>query len=287
MSIGDGGYGERDHTGEDGPAHGRDASGRLTTRTRLPDGERVTRQPARPGRSLVTVLGVVVLLIAAIAFANRGGSGSPEGSGEEAADGKGGAAQPTAPTGKKPVDTEEGAIPSGFAQTEQGAQSAAANYAVALGGTEMFDADKRNEVLDAVIAPKAVERFRSRLDDTYSPAFLKKVGLDKDGSAPEGYAFVSRTTPVGTKTVNYSDSRATVQVWCSGLLGLAGEGSKKPVTDSWFTLTMKLAWNNGDWKATAQAQKAGPAPVSGDSTASGAEEIAGAVDGFGGFTYAR
>ncbi|MFE1842779.1 hypothetical protein ACFW8Z_04800, partial [Streptomyces sp. NPDC059515] len=52
------------------------------TRTRLPEGEGggpyggARRTGRSSSRSLVTVVGVVVLLIAAIAFANRGGDGS-------------------------------------------------------------------------------------------------------------------------------------------------------------------------------------------------------------------
>ena len=74
MSIGGEGYGERDRTGEEGggSAYDRGSVG-LTTRTRLPDGEGGGgRPPSRPGRNVITVVGVVVLLIAAIAFANQG-----------------------------------------------------------------------------------------------------------------------------------------------------------------------------------------------------------------------
>ncbi|MYV57125.1 hypothetical protein GT042_32355, partial [Streptomyces sp. SID3212] len=52
------------------------------TRTRLPDarggdGYGGGRRPARGSRSLIMVVGVVVLLLAAIAFANRGGGEDP------------------------------------------------------------------------------------------------------------------------------------------------------------------------------------------------------------------
>ena len=113
------------------------------TRTRMPerDGDPYggSRRGGRsPSRSLVTVVGVVVILIAAIAFANRGG-------GDSAADDGGGGggdapkASSTAASGQKPVDGKAAGIPSGFAHDKQGAESAAANYAVALGSAEMFD----------------------------------------------------------------------------------------------------------------------------------------------------
>ncbi|MFE5738163.1 hypothetical protein [Streptomyces celluloflavus] len=261
------------------------------TRTRLPEGGGDSYGPARrprtgmSSRNLITIVGVVVLLIAAIAFANRGGSGNNESA-------PGGAAKtaddrPTAPTGTKPVTGKNGDIAAGFAKTEQGAQSAATNYAVALGSSEMFHHDQRHRIVRTVMAPSAVDGYQNTLDKVYTADFFKSAGLKADGTAPQGMAFVSRTIPIGTKIKEFSGDRATVEVWCTGLLGLAGEGSVRPVTTSWFTTTMKLVWTDGDWKTLTNSQQNGPAPVSGDVPASGAKEIAGAVEGYGGFTYAR
>lgn len=262
------------------------------TRTRYPDrtgdvygGAR--RSPRSSSRSLITVVGVIVLLIAAIAFANRGGDDSSGGS--SAAEGAGG--QPktssTAASGTEPVQGRSGAIPTGYAHDAQGAQSAAANYSVALGSADMFNKAKRDATLQAVIAPARLSGFRSTLDRAYTPAFNKTAGLNEDGSTPAGYTFVSRTSPIGTKVTASAQNSVTVEVWCSGLLGMAGENSTNPVTNSWFTITMQLEWAAGDWKVTAQSQKEGPTPVPGDDTASSADQMAKAVDEYGGFTYAR
>ncbi|GAA2294018.1 hypothetical protein OKJ48_07055 [Streptomyces kunmingensis] len=253
------------------------------TRTRLPegsggDGYGGARRPGRsPSRSLVTVVGVVVLLIAAIAFANRGDDSASGGGGQS---GSGPKSSPTTPTGTKPVG-------SGFAHDEQGVQSAAANYAVQLGSADMFDKAKRDQILQNIIVASRVATFESELDKAYTADFNKNVGLNENGSTPQGYTFVSRTTPIGTKSTTYDSKESTVEVWCSGLLGLAGEQSTKPVTNSWFTITMKLEWSGGDWKIVAHSQKDGPAPVPGDERASNSDEIAKAVEGYGGFTYAR
>lgn len=283
MSLSDdGGYGGDSHRG---PETGQ-------TRTRLPDSDGDGYGSARrsrtglSSRNLITIVGVIVLLLAAIAFANRGGSGNSESpSGDSAKDA--GAARPTAPTGTKPVTGKNGGIAKGFPKTEQGAESAAANYAVALGSAEMFNKDKRHKVVAAVMAPSNAAAFQNKLDQAYSPSFFKNIGLKADGTTPPGMTFVSRTIPVGTKATASSGDKATVEVWCTGLLGMAGSGSTKPVTTSWFTITMQLTWTNGDWKVLTHSQKDGPAPVSGDVPASGAKEIAGAVQGYGGFTYAR
>jgi hypothetical protein len=265
MSLGD------DHQSSGG------YGGTSGTRMRLPEEEGGHRRSGRSSsRSLVTVVGVVVLLIAAIAFANRGGddSDSPEAAADKPK------ASSTAPSGTTPVQ-------SGFAQDEQGAQSAAANYAVALGSADMFDKAKRTSILQAIIVPSRAADFGATLDKAYSPQFNKAVGLNEDGSTPKGYTFVSRTSPIGTKVTESSADSATVEVWCSGLLGLAGKNSTTPVTSSWFTITMKLEWVDGDWKIVTHSQKDGPAPIPGDNKASSADEMAKAVQEYGGFSYAR
>jgi len=52
-------------------------------------------------------------------------------------------------------------------------------------------------------------------------------------------------------------------------------------------VTLQLRWANSDWKVESFSQKDGPTPVPGDSRASSADEMAKAVEEYGGFTYAR
>lgn len=266
--------------------------GTRQTRTRLPDGPAGDpygpRRPPRNSRSLITVVGVVVLLLGAIAFANMGGGDSGNGGASGGtANNKTGAA-PTAATGTKPVPEKNGTIPSGFAHDEQGAQSAAANYAVALGSAGMFVRDQRRAIAAAVYAPTVAAARKGALDKVYSDVdFLANIGLSPDGTAPAGQTFISRSNPVGTKVVKFNGDTASVAVWYSALFGLAGDGSKNPVSESWFTNTFELKWTNGDWKVTDFTQKDGPAPVGRDQAASSAEEMAEAVEQYGGFTYAR
>ncbi|MEV0748345.1 hypothetical protein AB0I75_24575 [Streptomyces sp. NPDC050273] len=265
--------------------------GTRQTRTRLPDGEDGDgygpRRPARNSRSLVTVVGVIVLLLGAIAFANMGGGDGSDGDGASGSNGKKADATSTAATGTKPVTGKNGEIPSGFAHDEQGAQSAASNFAVALGSADMFNPASRQTIVQTTHDPSIVDELVTDLNTAYSPEFLKNVGLNEDGSAPAGLTFVSRTIPVGTKLVDHSGDTATVEVWCTGLVGMAGQGSTKPVTETWFTISEKLKWTGNDWKIESSSQTEGPTPVSGDNRASSADEIAGAVEGYGGFVYAR
>ncbi|MBQ0914112.1 hypothetical protein [Streptomyces sp. RM99] len=265
MSLGD------DHQSSGG--HG----GMSGTRVRLPEEEGGHRRGGRSSsRSLVTVVGVVVLLIAAIAFANRGGDASD--SSDAAADKP--KTSSTAPSGTAPVQ-------SGFAHDEQGAQSAAANYAVTLVSADILKPSRRAEIVRQVFVDDKQAALTDKFNTAYSREFLSSIGLDESGNAAQGSTYVSRTMPIGTKATQYSDTAATVEVWCTGVFGTAGEKTTRPVTSDWFTLTLQLRWVGDDWKVESFSQKDGPAPVPGDNKASNADEMSKAVQEYGGFTYAR
>lgn len=225
---------------------------------------------------------MVVLLIAAIAFANRGGGDTDTGSGDAKTE-----TAPTAASGERPVESKTAGIPTGFARSEEGAESAATNYTAALGSDGMFNTAKRHQIVETIADPSTMDRLKNGFDADYSAEFLNSLGLSEDGSAPSGSTFVNRTLPVGTKATSYSSDAATIEVWCNSLFGLTGESTTNPVTNGWFTVTLKLSWTGGDWKVLETSQKTGPTPVNADDPVSGADEIGKAVEEFGGFTYAR
>ncbi|MFD9334050.1 hypothetical protein ACFWBF_06480 [Streptomyces sp. NPDC060028] len=268
-----------------GAGHG-EVGGTGQTRTRLPESPSdpygSPRRTPRASRGLVTVVGVVVLLIAAIAFANQS-SDTPT----TPASDKPPATTPTSATGVPPVTDKSAGIPKGFAQDQQGAQSAATNYAVALGSDGMFNTPRRHSIVDAVADDSTRAKVQAGFDADYSAGLLSQIGLTKDGLAPAGSTFVNRTVPAGAKVKNFAPGNASVDVWCIGMFGLTGDKSTRPVTSGWFTISMTLKWNGSDWKIVETAQKTGPTPVTGDNPVSTSDEIGSAVTEFGGFTYAR
>ncbi|MCB5166237.1 hypothetical protein LG634_15515 [Streptomyces bambusae] len=257
------------------------------TRTRLPepagDPYGAPRRPARTSRGLVTVVGIVVLLIAAIAFANQG-DGEPS---DDAKSETPPSSTSTAATGTAPVTGKNAGIPTGFAHDEQGAQSAASNYAVALGSTGMFRKESRHAIVDALYTQDAATQLKGPQDSVYSGDFLRRLGLDANGNPPQGNTFVSRTVPVGSSIKSFNGANAKVAVWYMGLIGMSGPRSTDPVRTSWGTWTFDLTWVNNAWKVVSDEQKDGPAPVPGDVAASTSDDISKAVEEYGGFTYAR
>ena len=186
MSQGD----ERGYGGHEPGAHPDDAystlGGTRQTRTRLPDGDEgdgYGRRPARNSRSLIMVVGVVVLLVAAIAFANQGGGGGSDGGGNEKKSEAAGAG-PTAATGTKPVQGKNGSIASGFAHDEQGAQSAAANYAVALGSAEMFNTRAPARHRRRSHRDRPCRRLQTDLDKAYSARLPRQASASTTTAPP-------------------------------------------------------------------------------------------------------
>ncbi|WP_393101442.1 hypothetical protein [Streptomyces sp. LN325] len=180
-----------------------------------------------------------MLLVAAIALANRGWN-----------------SRPSSGAAEDPLSAE---VP----HSRQGAQSTAAKAAAAIGSERMFAEDQRHGIVQAIADPPERGRLQAQFDKGYSLAFNKQIGLDEEGRAPAGATFVSRTMPAGTTVRHYSPREATVDVWCSGLFGLTGKGvTEIPVKESWFTITMTLRWTDDGWRLAESTQKDGPNPDS-------------------------
>ncbi|WP_436771718.1 hypothetical protein [Yinghuangia sp. YIM S09857] len=255
------------------------------TRTLLPPRNDSAGAPERRRNPVLSGIGVVVVIMVVVltlAYASRRGGGETPPGAENA-----GTSQDNAPTtAAAPPAAAVAGVPVGYARTRDGAQSAAANYSTAYGSSAMFKPASRRAVIAALAAPTAKDGLQTRADSAFA-AQNTLFGLDAEGNPPKGLTFVCRALPVGTKVAAYTPDTATVEVWGAGLIGLAGTGSTKPVTEAWTTTTMRLSWADGDWKLVDFSQKEGPTPVSGLQGASGAEEIAQAVRDFEELRYAR
>lgn len=284
MSLGDEpGYGDGPR-GEDG---GYGGSGQ--TRTRLPDRPGDVYGGARRGRgsssrSLVTVVGVVVLLIAAIAFANRGDDAASPGdsSGDKAK------TSPTAASGHPPVTSKTAGDPIGLRPHGRGSTERCRELRGRAGLHRHVQRrpaarDRRRRVHarggSRTAARPGLGLHERDVPDEHRP------GQERRRS--RGQTFISRIIPVGTKIKASSTDGATVELWYTSLFGLSGDSSTNPVSESWYTTTYQLKWINGDWKVTDFTQKDGPVPVGRDQKASTADDMTKAVEEYGGFTYAR
>ncbi|MGH3326637.1 MAG: hypothetical protein ACRDPT_02365 [Streptomycetales bacterium] len=255
------------------------------TRIRLPDEARPPRSSHRPSWvSGAAALTIVALIVGAVVFVNHSHPGGHQGHpGGPASEPK---IDPDPISGSLPDGRAAAGVPVGYRRTAEGAQSAAANYAVAYGSEAMFEPGRRRAIIAAIADPAVAARLAGRLDAAFA-AVGKTYGLDGNGNPPEGLTFVCRTLPVGVRLVSYAGDTAVVAVWTNGIIGLAGDESTKPVAEGWHTMTVTLRWVDGDWRWRSFTQKDGPTPVSGRQPASRADEIARAVTSYEGLRYGR
>ncbi len=211
----------------------------------------------------VAIFGILAVLVGALVYAGRGGSSSGHSAGVRAAP-VSGAAMPTA---------IEQAVPVGYPHTQDGAAAAAANYAIVYGSAGMYTPDTRHALIHLIADPESEASLQARLDSAFDAA-RSGYGLDALGTAPAGQTFVARAFVVGTSVDSYADDTAVVNVWTSSLVGLAGTGAAKPVSQIWSTLRVTLRWAADDWKWASALVTPGPAPVTGSQVPSDPGELA-------------
>ncbi|WP_331729768.1 hypothetical protein [Streptomyces chartreusis] len=209
----------------------------MTTRIQWRPIRTAAAKSGRSPRILIPAVTVVVLLIAAIALAGRDQSS---------------AQSPTTAT-----DLLAPEIP----HSPEGAQSAAAKVASALGGEKMFGEQDRHNLIQLIAEPSQRGKMITDTDADYAP-LGRRIGLDADGQPPAGATFVSRTMPAGTTIRSYTGGTADVSVWCATLFGLTGETAAEeiPLDTGWVTMTMTLHWTDDGWKLTSFEQETGPEP---------------------------
>jgi hypothetical protein len=248
---------------------------RPRTRVLLPTSSTAHRRQAPRGRRAIRV-GVVIgaLTVAAVVGESIG---SPE-------------RRPAAPADRdksgQAVAPAAGDAASSYANSREGAQAAATNYVVELGGAAMFDADQRHELVRQIADPAVEPALQQQIDATFG-AVMANFGLDAHGRPPAGLTFVCRVLPVGVRLLDYTGKTARVAVWTAGIIGLAGAKSTRPVAEAWSTTTVTLRWTGADWKWVTFSQQDGPTPVSGLQPPSNADDVAHAVRTFGEPRYAR
>jgi hypothetical protein len=172
----------------------------------------------------------------------------------------------------------------GYTHSKEGAEAAAANYVAAYGSETMLRTDTRHPLIHTIADPAIEQGLQSQLDQAFAIVDTG-LGLDKSGNAPKGLTVVSRAFPVGVQATAYTNNTAAVAVWTNSMIGDAGTGSTNPVTESWNTITLNLAWVNGDWKWSSFTESEGPTPVS-SQTASSSDLLQKAAQQFARLRYA-
>jgi hypothetical protein len=176
-------------------------------------------------------------------------------------------------------------IPVGYPRTEAGARAAAVNYRVAWGSARLFNPDQRRQLIETTTDPATRSGSQGQNDATWVD-IDRNLGLSTEGQPASGQTLVCRLAPAGAMTVAYSPDQAVIAVWSSGLFGIVGPGSQRPLRDGWETATITLRWVNGDWKQTNSSIVQGPTPRPGTNTPADDSAISTAAAQYGALNYA-
>ena len=156
----------------------------------------------------------------------------------------------TPPAGK--IDRKLERKPAGYSHDEDGAVAAALAYSSASQGwLYLTDQEIRDEVT-RIATPGAGARLA---DEVVAEVYRAREQLGTS-SGPVWWL----VHPLAWDLESYAGDQARVQVWIMTVLSAAEVAA--PQTE-WMTVTIDLAWTDGDWHVDAIRDTPGPTPMSG------------------------
>lgn len=146
--------------------------------------------------------------------------------------------------------TDMEGIPTGFADTREGALDAAVSDV--RQGQRIYDLApaRRPDVLRGMASAAAA--------DAYVAEESQALG-QLDAAAARGQGPLTwLVTVAATRVDAYERARARVSLWRVGVVSVAG--LQAPLAE-WTTVTIELVWERGDWRIWSETQTAGPTPT--------------------------
>lgn len=191
---------------------------------------------------LLSAAAVTVAVIVGLRIANSSGPSTRTDS-----------TSPTAPTTPAVARPERFGVPVGWTHDEAGARDAAVS-AVSVSGEVaragfVTRADMIATLATKQYAPTLLRTSESQLDTVLGD-------LAADGLTPQQVVF--RELPLTVHIDEFSGDSARVRVWSVVVAGADGRGAPRQL---WRTVTVQLAWEDGDWRVDGWASAAGPTPA--------------------------
>jgi len=145
---------------------------------------------------------------------------------------------------------ESAGMPVGFAGNREGAVAAAVAYTAASQRWLYFSDDEIGEAVAVLATPAATGRLTA--------AVVSEVGLARDGLAQSTGRVWWLVHPLATRVEFYTPDAARVSVWTVTVLAAAGVALPQ---SEWMTVTVDLAWVDGDWRVDDVRSVLGPTPI--------------------------
>lgn len=160
--------------------------------------------------------------------------------------------RPTVPAGASGPLGESAGVPVGFAADRRGAVAAAVAYSTASQRWLYFTDDEIRAAITEIATPVAAPRLA---DDV-----IADVAMARDQLARSSGRIWWLVRPLAWRVESFSETEARVSVWTVTILSAAGVAAPQ---SEFLTVTLDLAWVDGDWRVDGVRDTPGPTPVSG------------------------
>jgi hypothetical protein len=140
----------------------------------------------------------------------------------------------------------------GFASGEKGAVAAAVAYATASQRWLYFTDDEIKAAIAEIATPIAAPRMAEDV--------IADVSMARDKLAQSSGRIWWLVRPLAWRVESYRGTEARVSVWTATILSAAGVAAPQ---SEFLTVTLDLAWVDGDWRVDGVRDTPGPTPITG------------------------
>lgn len=209
-------------------------------------------RPSSPPSRRAAILAAVVLvvLVAGVLFVrlNRGTSGGAEREEMPTA----AEPRPTAPAGVAGPVGEAAGLPVVFARDERGAVAAAVAYATASQRWLYFTDAEIEAAIGEIATPVAAPRLAEDV--------VADISMARDQLGQSSGRIWWLVRPLAWRVDSFRGIEARVSVWTITILSAAGVAAPQ---SEYLTVTLDLAWVDGDWRVDGVRDTPGPTPITG------------------------
>jgi hypothetical protein len=223
-----------------------------------------------PKRSTVVLAAIATVMLVAGVTVSRFFGGGDDRTESTAAESQDPTPRPSVPAGASGPSLERAGLDVGFAADQDGAVAAAVSYATASQRWLYFTDEEIRAAVAEIATPVAAPRMADEVVLDVSAA-REQLG----GSSGPIWWLVR---PLAWRVEHHDADEARVSVWVITILSASEVAAPQ---SEFMTITLDLAWVDGDWRVDGVRDAPGPTPLSGPQDQPwDAEPFDDALDGF-------
>jgi hypothetical protein len=223
-----------------------------------------------PKRSTVVLAAIAAVMLVAGVTVTRFFGGGDDRTESTAAESQNPTPRPSVPAGASGPSLERAGLDVGFAADQDGAVAAAVSYATASQRWLYFTDEEIRAAVAEIATPVAAPRMADEVVLDVSAA-REQLG----GSSGPIWWLVR---PLAWRVEHHDADEARVSVWVITILSASEVAAPQ---SEFMTITLDLAWVDGDWRVDGVRDAPGPTPLSGPQDQPwDAEPFDDALDGF-------